>query len=290
MLKMFNQTLLKEIRRQAAAIPELGSRAFSSQPPPTSSDLETNPYYSKYAEKLKEAQKKAGAQSSKSAEQISREQREVIEGLKKFESKFDSDKGDPGPRPGGGKRKALDDVVKMDLLKDLPPEEISRVWSAYHSKKEDCIYAILKSEEYDMITSLTIDYPVFLYPIPRDDTSAPNKESMGYQFFIGQFENHSCYFTPLVYYQRYKDLAPVSLAVNYYPEFKEKGVVLMNGEYDKNIINLLEVQCLANQFKLFYEGPDEKKKELLHKFNKNPGSFNHLDVVAEFEVSVIRRR
>ena len=289
MLKMFNQTLLNELRRQAAAIPVLGSRALSSQAqPPSTSDLESNPYYSKYAEKLKEAQKKAEVE--KPSEPISREQEAVIEGLKKFELKYDTSSGDPGPRSGGGKRKTLDEIVKLDLLKQLPSNEVSRVWSEYHCKKEDCIYAILKSEEYDAISVLTKEYPVFLYPIPRDDTSVPNTESIGYQFFVGQFANNSCYFTPLVYYQRYKDLAPVSLAMNYYPELKEeKGLVLMNGEYDKKIINLLEVQCLANQFKLYYERPDEKKMQLLDVFNKNPQNFNHLDVVKEFEVSVIRR-
>lgn len=285
---MFNQTLLSELRRQAAAIPVLGSRALTSQQPPSESDLETNPYYSKYAEKLKQAQKKSDVDIKKS-EQISREQEAVIEGLQRFESKYESGKEDPGPRAGGGKRKNLDDIVKLDLMKNLSPGELSRLWFEYHSKKEDCIYSILKAEEYDMITDIASEYPLYMYPIPRADTSDATNESVGYQFFIGQFANNSCYFTPLVYYQRYKDLAPVSLAVNYYPELKEeKGVVLMNGDYDKKIINTLEVQCLANQFKLYYERPDERKKQLLHEFNKNPGSFNYLDVVTEFEASVIK--
>ena len=286
MFKMFNQSMLNELRRQAAAIPVLGSRTLSSDQS-TASNLEANPYYSKYEQKLKEAQQKANASAATFSEPVSPEQEAIKEGLKRFELKYEADSRDPGPRSGGGKRKTLDGIVKMDLLKELPAEEVSRVWSGYHSKKKDCIYAILKSEEYDMITSLAKEYPVFLYPIPRDDTSVANKQSMGYQFFIGQFQNDSCYFTPLVYYQRYKDLAPISLAVNYYPELKTgKGIVLMNGEYDQNVINLLEVQCLANQFKLYYENPSEKKRSLLHAFNKNPGSFNHLDVVTEFEVSV----
>lgn len=281
---MLNKTLLKEAQRQAAVISASGSRSLSSQSPPISNSLEANPYYAKYAEKLKEAQKKSTSPSApKSIDAITQEEAAIIQCLKKFELKYDTDNADPGPRAAGGKRKSLNDIVKMDLLKEQSSEEIWRIWSEYHSKKDDCIYSVLKSQEYDMITNLTMDYPVFLYPIPRDDSS--RKESMGYQFFIGQFANNSCYFTPLVYYQRYQDLAPISLVVNYYPELKsEKGIVLMNGEFDNKVINLLEVRCLANQFKLYYEGPDEKKRQLLHEFNKNPGSFNHLDVITEFEV------
>lgn len=69
----------------------------------------------------------------------------------------------------------------------------------------------------------------------------------------------------------------------YYNELNDKDVILMRAEYDKNVINVQEAQCLANQFQLYYAQDNKSKLLLLEKFTKDPTSFQHMDVIKELE-------
>lgn len=57
----------------------------------------------------------------------------------------------------------------------------------------------------------------------------------------------------------------------------------MRGEYDKNVINAKEAQCLANQLQLYYTKDDPSKTKLLEIFTHKPDEFKHMDVVKEIE-------
>lgn len=57
----------------------------------------------------------------------------------------------------------------------------------------------------------------------------------------------------------------------------------MRGEYDKNVLDAKEAQCLANQLQLYYSQDDPKKLKLLEKFTKKPEDFKHMDLVKEIE-------
>lgn len=71
----------------------------------------------------------------------------------------------------------------------------------------------------------------------------------------------------------------------HYTEFSEKlGIVLMRGEYDVNVINAQEAQCLVNQLQLYYsQSNNQSKLDLLKKFTHLPDSFKHMDVINELE-------
>lgn len=57
----------------------------------------------------------------------------------------------------------------------------------------------------------------------------------------------------------------------------------MRGEFDSNVLNVQEAQCLANQIQMFYCKDDESKLNLLNKFIKHPDSFNHMELISELE-------
>lgn len=57
----------------------------------------------------------------------------------------------------------------------------------------------------------------------------------------------------------------------------------MRAEYDTNVINAQEAQCLANQLQLYYSQHNESKLELLKRFTREPDSFKHMDVISELE-------
>lgn len=84
--------------------------------------------------------------------------------------------------------------------------------------------------------------------------------------------------------QVHKENAPECLNIVHYTEYSEKlGIVLMRGEYDANVINAQEAQCLVNQLQLYYSQHNASKLELLKRFTREPDSFKHMDVVNELE-------
>jgi len=298
--------LRREINRQRAVLPfcirMVDQRNISEvQAPETKikqssssqAAIQENPYYSKYAEKIK---KLKASQPQPVHQELSSEQQTLKKSLDNLEKDLNVSKNsDPGPRstssePTSAKVKTLNDIVHVDLLLKHTPEEIADIWKKFHQTKDSSIYAVIPSEVYNRIYDLGLQYPLFLYPLPRtaQEEKSSGNSSEGYQFFLGQFVNHSFYFTPLVLYQRYRESAPPCLTLHHFPELiSEKNVVLMNGEFDRTMINLLEAQCLANQVKLFYDCSDLRKKMLLHTFNREPSQFNHMDLVGEFEKSLI---
>lgn len=57
----------------------------------------------------------------------------------------------------------------------------------------------------------------------------------------------------------------------------------MRGEFDKNVLNVQEAQCLANQLQLYYGRNDPQKIKLLDQFTKKPDEFKHMDLIKEIE-------
>lgn len=58
----------------------------------------------------------------------------------------------------------------------------------------------------------------------------------------------------------------------------------MRGEYDVNVINAQEAQCLVNQLQLYYSQLNNGTKlDLLKKFTHAPATFKHMDIIKELE-------
>lgn len=85
-------------------------------------------------------------------------------------------------------------------------------------------------------------------------------------------------------FQVHKENAPECLKMVHFPDLEdEKGIVLMRGEFDVNVIDTKEAQCLANQLQLYYAQGDQKRLDLLNTFTHKPDSFKHMDLVAQLE-------
>lgn len=81
----------------------------------------------------------------------------------------------------------------------------------------------------------------------------------------------------------HKENAPECLNIVHYTEYREKGIVLMRGEFDTKVLTPQEAQCLANQLQLYYTQNNAKKLEILETFTKRPKDFKHSDVIHELE-------
>lgn len=168
--------------------------------------------------------------------------------------------------------------MKVEVLESKTAEEIGQIWTEYHKNRQS-LSAVIPRETYDKITELAQQCPVFVYVVPRDD---------GYEFMLAQFLGDDCYFTPMISYKTHNENAPPCLTLRHYTDIAaEKNIVLMVGEYDKDVVNVLEAQCLANEVQLFYAQESLERTEVVKKFNHSPESFDHMDLIRYFNSAEI---
>ena len=240
-------------------------------------ELKKNPYYEKYAEKIAKLQK------TSPEELLSR--LEVVEQGKKPSSSKESGNDFSLPtRPKSDvsdskvslltKEKHLDSIMKIDLLKDKSKEEISEIWRVHHSNI-DAVSAVIPSDVWMEMENRFLEYKTFLFPLPRKN---------GYEFIVVQFLGKSAHFTTLINFQAYHENAPECLTLDHYTELQsDKGIVLMVGRYDSNLLTIQEAQCLANQVEMYYCNPSEEKRALMDTFKNAPDKFKHADLIAQLE-------
>ena len=257
-------------------------------------DISENPFYDKYAEKIKAAKAKqqsssqeAGGNATLNAgdEKLIEEQ---VQKMNLLEKSLNKTSGQGKDVKAISSRKSLDDIVHLNKLENLTPQEIEEVWRAHHSSQKDTIYSTLKSSEYDVIYENATKYPLFILPLPKsaavDAGCVDSQQQEGYQMFLSRFAQHTFYLTPLAQFQQLKDAAVPSFVINHFPELSSsKQIVLLNGTFDSGLLNVIEVQCLANQIKLFYCTSDPARLLLLHKINREPSKFNHVEVIEQLE-------
>jgi len=229
-------------------------------------ELQANPFFDKYAEKIAKLQK------TNPEEFLCRLEAKGAQS-KPAQPKDFSLPGAAKPDVASTvKQKSLEKIMKVELLAEKTPEEIALIWNE-HFASTDAVAAVIPADTYNIMQERFKEFNTFLFPLPRD---------MGYEFIVVQFLGHEAHFSTLINYQAHKENAPECLSMVHYTEMVgEKGIVLMVGEYDKNVINPREAKCLADQVEIYYSRPSETKLELLNKFTKSPQYFSHMDLVNE---------
>ncbi|XP_046906315.1 ATP synthase mitochondrial F1 complex assembly factor 1 [Hypomesus transpacificus] len=255
-------------------------RAFSVKREP---DLEDNPYYNKYQEKINKL-RRAKPQEFKTRLQKRDEVRKEplghskqAEFIKLMEDELE--KRDKQPAGSGfTKDKSLGSIINLELIKDNSGDEIGEIWMRYHATK-DTISAVIPDEIFELMFNRAKTCPTFLYALPQKE---------GYEFFLGQWSGYQFHFTSLINVQTMGENAPSQLILYHYPDLqKDKGIVLMTAEMDPKFITVHQAQCLANQLQLFYATKRQETFQLVESFNHKPADFRHMSVIAELELSGI---
>ena len=269
----------RSVNRLSVVRPLSISHRCQNQEEDVDDSIEQNPFFEKYAEKIKKAQEEAKQFSGpqpRADNRLRRETEQWNRSIQTVEEKLSAKKKEKEHRRGSKLPSTLGELIHMDLLDGKNAGEISHIWSE-HFKEKEAISAVIPAESYDQMIERSVEYPTFLYPLPKEQ---------GYEFVLSQFEGNRCFFTSLINFQVHGENAPWQFCITFYPELKEKhGIVLMTSELDTSAMNVFEAQCLAQLQKLFYLNPDEKKAELLHLFNKNPDAFKYMELVKELESS-----
>ncbi|RXN07495.1 ATP synthase mitochondrial F1 complex assembly factor 1 [Labeo rohita] len=238
-------------------------RAFSMKKEP---ELEENPYYSKYEEKIRKLR------SSKPQEyKVRMEKRREVKTEPLGQSK-------QAEFVKYMEKQTLGSILNLDMVQEKSGSDIAELWMQYFSKK-DTISAVIPGSTFDIIFGRAKSCPTFLYALPQKE---------GYEFFIGQWAGHELHFTSLINVQTMGENAPSQLILYHYTDLqKDKGIVLMTAEMDSKFVTVHQAQCLANQVQLFYGSQRLETFRLVETFNHQPAEFKHMAVIAELEQSGI---
>ena len=262
-----------------------------AQPP-----IETNPYYSKYAAKIEDKLKEKNATLSSIPKK-----EDIIEVSPEGnvrESHHETRVGETSSNRSGSDKvikprrsrscdpptSRLDKIVKLSSFKTRTEHEIKELWNEYHRNK-DGVFGCIEAAKWKVIRENSRKYPLSLYAVPRNKPSVTSDLQLeskthvsgGFEFFVGQFRGLDCFFTPLVTYKTHGEYAPVCMNICHYDELiEDKSIVLMKGEVDIHVLNVIEAQCLVNQIYLNYSKEDNS---LLKSLNTNPGQVDHQQIV-----------
>jgi len=243
--------------------------------------LQKNPYYNKYADKIAKLQKTSPEEFLSKLSTVE----ESNSAASKKSNSQSQEKGfsmpsKPKSDVRGGEavsqlaEKKLSKVMKVELLDDKKADEIGDIWRQYHVNK-DAVSAVIPGQMWKSMTQRFEEHKTFLFPLPRKE---------GYEFIVVQFQGKEAHFTTLINYQAYKENAPECMAIVHYTELLEsKDIVLMVGEYDKNMLTIQEAQCLANQVEMYYCNPSQEKRQIMDTFSNQPDKFKHSDLIAQME-------
>lgn len=97
-----------------------------------------------------------------------------------------------------------------------------------------------------------------------------------------QFDGHQIHFTSLIEFQVKREAARSHLVLTHYTEFsKEKGIVLMTGDFVTEFLNAEEARWLAHEVQKWYVIGGERKQQVLENFWKNPSTFDYKTILDE---------
>ncbi|XP_076133921.1 ATP synthase mitochondrial F1 complex assembly factor 1 [Alosa pseudoharengus] len=256
-------------------------RTFSVKKEP---ELEENPYFSKYEEKIRKLRSAKPQEYKVRLEKRTEMKKEPLghsrqaEFIKLMEEEAEKRAKLQGTSGGFTKDKTLGSILNLEMVKDISAEEIGKLWMQYYSNK-DTISAVIPGATFELIFNRTKSCPTFLYALPRQE---------GYEFIVGQWAGHELHFTSLINVQTAGESAPSQLILYHYTELlKDKGVVLMTAEMDDRFINVHQAQCLANQVQVFYGSERRSTFQLVENFNHKPADFKYMSMIAELEQSGI---
>ncbi|XP_053325735.1 ATP synthase mitochondrial F1 complex assembly factor 1 [Spea bombifrons] len=248
-------------------------RAFSVRKEP---ELEENPYYGKYRDKIQQLRRTDPAAFDTRMEKKNEVKKQPLGYSKQaeFARAVEEKVGTDSAKGGFTRNKTLSSILNVELVKDKSTEEIKQIWKQYFSTR-DTVYAVIPGESFEVIWQRAQACPAFLYALPREH---------GYEFFVGQWSGTELHFTSLINIQTAGDSAPSQLILYHYTDFqKQNGIVLMTSEIDSKFLNVQEAQCLANQVQLFYATDRPEAFGLVETFNRNPSEFKYMSVVSSLE-------
>lgn len=223
-------------------------------------ELEDNPFYEKYKAKL---QYLADANPDEFKQRVEQLQEENTP-----KRRPNPASASPGATRGERPRPAPQPIPRSASY------TTEKIWKDYHSQK-DCVFAVLQRDAFEDLMTKGQSCPTFIFPLPRND---------GFEFVLMQFDGKDVQFTSLAMYQILKENSPACLSLVHYTELLDsKGIVLMSGQYDNNVLKREEALMIVQLMAIYY-GKNSPRFDRVEMFNHQPDKFNHNLLIDEYKM------
>jgi len=235
-------------------------RTLSAKNPidPNADVLKSNPYFGKYADKIKEMKKSCPEELNK----------RLVSLLEKTKVKATE------PQQIQTKVKKLEDIMYIDLIQGKSASDVKTIWENFHHGEHKFATSV-PLKVFKKLQEQGASFPTFLFPLPR---------ARGFEYILSQFSGSEIHFSPLINYQMFKENAPECLAVTHFTEMADATeLVLVLGEFNSDVLDATESLCLYHQLQRYYGEDDPRRLRLIEQFTHSPLSFLHMDLIAELE-------
>jgi hypothetical protein len=172
-----------------------------------------------------------------------------------------------------GPRK-LSEIMKLSLLNDMSPSEITNIWQTYHNDKEQVHGLSVDSVLGRSILARAAQCPFFIHPLFRND---------GHFMLLSQFQSPNYFlFAYLEDYRSDPINAKPLLTISIFNDMAEmKGVTLIRCDIFNRGIHENEGLRICNY--LLNDYAQETEYKTVHTFNKLPDAFDYDAFVLEKE-------
>ncbi|POR34523.1 Protein ATP11, mitochondrial [Tolypocladium paradoxum] len=158
--------------------------------------------------------------------------------------------------------KALDDILDLDKVRELPEQELTAIWRLRHANSPQNICAVIPAATYQAMEDVARRSPQFVLPVPHESQGA---EMHFLQWtFDAASRTSTVLFTQLAEYKTRGEFAQPHTTVTHHLDLAgDKGLVLMQGQVmDDRGVRPEHAKWLVMCLQRFYGGWDAADGEL----------------------------
>ncbi|PNY29199.1 Protein ATP11, mitochondrial [Tolypocladium capitatum] len=158
--------------------------------------------------------------------------------------------------------KALDDLLDLDKVRELPEKELTAIWRLRHANSPQKICAVIPAGTYQAMEDVARRSPQFVLPVPHESQGA---EMHFLQWtFDAASRTSTVLFTQLAEYKTRGEFAQPHTTVTHHLDLAgDKGLVLMQGQVlDDRGVRPEHAKWLVMCLQRFYGGWDVADGEL----------------------------
>lgn len=165
----------------------------------------------------------------------------------------------------------LSSIVHLEKMMEESPKTLKKTWLRHHMK-QDLIASVLETDSYRKLRERTLESSHFVFPLP-------SKDGKGFRSVYFQANGTVQLYTELEQFKKLGAAAKPVLSCVFYEELMEKkGLVLMRGLVNLDLLTPHDAAFLANQTTIWYFDDDRYMKHV-RTFNHKPAEFNYDKVV-----------
>ena len=171
----------------------------------------------------------------------------------------------------------LEDVAKVDLLRQVDADEVERIWVGFFKEREGALAAVVKPETWHLMEERLRVCPRFVIPVPRGERGVVTV------YLEYSPEEQTVMFTLLDAYKRDGAAANPLVRTTFFSDLERSHeIILMQGSVEEDMIPIDDARLLINQLQIYYLS-NSKFNTHVTTFNYRPDRFDFDALVADVD-------